>query len=56
MTELIALTPALSHPMGEGESFPPGWQIQPRPINPRRVANIPSPPGGERVRVRGVFA
>ncbi len=56
-----ALTPALSHPMGEGELFSDVLECSESVIAGRSMANqqlpiaVPSPIGWERVRVRGVF-
>ncbi len=57
----MALTPALSHPMGEGESFSVGWNVEHQysPDAPPQKKNVspavPSPIGWERVRVRVCF-
>src|ERR1039457_1772478 len=54
----ITLTPALSHPMGEGESFAVSNEIlrldlpDGRSQNRKQSLAIPSPVGGERGRVR----
>jgi membrane fusion protein, multidrug efflux system len=62
----FALTPALSHPMGEGETLAVSHEVAPsgysdimqrnsqedHPRNPEHVVAVPSPIGWERVRVR----
>jgi len=56
--EKPALTPALSHPMGEGESFAvackvESWSLHHALVNHLRLPiAVPSPVGRERVRVR----
>jgi hypothetical protein len=58
----FALTPALSHPMGEGESLPvlrevgSGRLQNGLLVNRRRPKAVPSPIGWERVRVRVLSA
>jgi len=53
MNTLLTLTPALSHPMGEGESSPV-CQRTGRGRNIRELSDCCSlSPLGERVRVRG---
>ena len=48
----LTLTPALSHRMGEGESFSVGRRIQPLLKRKETGLAVPSPVGRERVRVR----
>ena len=49
------LTPALSHPMGEGESFSGRGRSQTLRLARITGGVIPSPVGWERVRVRGIL-
>src|SRR5712675_1001808 len=51
----LTLTPALSHRMGEGESFSVGRRIQPLWKLRETGLAVPSPVGRERVRVRVVL-
>src|SRR6266851_4273760 len=51
----LALTPALSHRMGEGESSSFGRRIQPLWKLRETGVAVPSPVGRERVRVRDVL-
>jgi hypothetical protein len=53
--EALTLTPALSHRMGEGESFSVGRSVQPLQKLQETDLGVPSPIGRERVRVRVIL-